>query len=308
MINNHLTKKKKSVSVARGGGAMLFCLIVIIIGYCYLEMDSSFDYDDSQFSFRSGLLQERLKDAPQRRERASSRSGSYRGPAIMPEREEQNKHFKHTLRNGKSLKPNCFDFPNKPFSVTNHVKICEPKSGCADKEVGVKTGAKAPEFALVERDSGKMVSLYRDLLPHGKPVLIQLGSYTCPIYQMNKKQTHALAKKYAESITTVIIYVVDAHPGHGEPAPYNGVPWTFDQSTLPQPKTFQERMENAANLHVPGDVRLLVDNMSPLDTNLNNIIWCTWGPVRKHFLIFFYVGIFFDLRFLLLFRHRMQHS
>jgi len=80
----------------------------------------------------------------------------------------------HGMRSG------CFGFPDENFTPHNHVSICSPDSnkGCKDRGLGMKTGDAATDFLLVDRDSGKTVSLFDDLLRRGKPVFIELGSYT----------------------------------------------------------------------------------------------------------------------------------
>ena len=45
--------------------------------------------------------------------------------------------------------PNCYGFPNKPFTPTNYVNICDP-SGCLDEGLGVKSGDIAPNSYISE--------------------------------------------------------------------------------------------------------------------------------------------------------------
>ena len=72
--------------------------------------------------------------------------------------------------------PNCYGFPNKPFTPTNYVNICDP-SGCLDEGLGVKSGDIAPNFALSSVD-GNNIDLYTVLDTSKIPVFIQFGSFT----------------------------------------------------------------------------------------------------------------------------------
>ena len=70
--------------------------------------------------------------------------------------------------------PNCYGFPDQPFTLSNYVNICDP-SGCGDDGLGVKTNDAAPNFQANDV-AGAKIDLH-DLLK-SKPVFIQFGSFT----------------------------------------------------------------------------------------------------------------------------------
>ena len=74
--------------------------------------------------------------------------------------------------------PNCYGFPEREFSPSNHVSVCDPDKGCLDDGLGVKTGTTAKNFILAERSTLKPVSLFSVLENTNKPVFIELASYT----------------------------------------------------------------------------------------------------------------------------------
>ena len=71
--------------------------------------------------------------------------------------------------------PNCYGFPDQPFTGSNYVNICDP-SGCGDDGLGVKTNDVAPNFQLSAVSGEARHDLYA--LLQSKPVFIQFGSYT----------------------------------------------------------------------------------------------------------------------------------
>jgi Iodothyronine deiodinase len=78
---------------------------------------------------------------------------------------------------------------------------------------GPRIGEPAPEFELMDLD-GNAVRL-SDL--RGKPVVLEFGSYTCPIFSDRIPEMERLAREHLEA-TFLVIYVREAHPGeHQEP-------------------------------------------------------------------------------------------
>ncbi len=77
---------------------------------------------------------------------------------------------------------------------------------------GPQTGEIAPDFALMDLD-GTVVRL-RDL--RGRPVVIEFGSYTCPIFSDRVPQMERLARKHP-AVAFVVIAVREAHPGELSP-------------------------------------------------------------------------------------------
>merc|ERR1712153_266546 len=72
-----------------------------------------------------------------------------------------------------ALRPNCFGFPDQPFSPANYAKglPCKPLSPeCLDHGLGVRTGSTAPDFVLQSLE-GTTVHLAE--LLKTKPVFLQ---------------------------------------------------------------------------------------------------------------------------------------
>ncbi len=88
-----------------------------------------------------------------------------------------------------------------------------------------------------------------DSLWSNKPVVIMIGSYSCPAFRHNVKGFEQLMETFTNRIGFAVLYVQEAHPGSG-PSPYiQGESATKenerDSILLPQPKTSQERIKTA---------------------------------------------------------------
>jgi peroxiredoxin len=73
---------------------------------------------------------------------------------------------------------------------------------------GPAVGEPAPDFELADLD-GNCVRMM-DLL--GRPVVLEFGSYTCPIFSDRVPAMEQLAHQHPEA-TFLVIYVREAHPG-----------------------------------------------------------------------------------------------
>ena len=175
---------------------------------------------------------------------------------------------------------NCYGFPDQPFTLSNHVNICDP-SGCSDDGLGVKTNDAAPNFQANDV-AGARIDLH-DLLK-SKPVFIQFGSFTWPIFQEGISATNKLADFWGSKLTYLLVYTIDAHPKKPDPSPYLGKPWMMPFSELPQPRTFNERLTNAKDVNhgmsrLHGNFSVLVDDLTPHNSSAgNDPVWCSWGP------------------------------
>ena len=83
---------------------------------------------------------------------------------------------------------------------------------------------------------------------------------------------------YADYVHFVHIYVIEPHPQSPDVSPYSGRVWEGEYSTKPQAVTYDERVEAAQDMlpFIEGNQLLLVDDLAPGD--LNNPVWCTYGP------------------------------
>ena len=77
---------------------------------------------------------------------------------------------------------------------------------------GPKPGQAAPEFSLKTLD-GSVVSL-TDL--RGQPVVLEFGSYTCPIFCGQIKAMEAITHRHPEA-AFLVVYTREAHPGDVTP-------------------------------------------------------------------------------------------
>ncbi len=107
-------------------------------------------------------------------------------------------------------------------------------------------GQPAPNFALTDVD-GEKVSL--DQLIGSKPIVLQLGSHSCPVYRYRRFSMETLRKKYAGRVHFQMIYTLEAHPA-GSKSPYAEGEWLtwWNRMTdvrVRQPGTTRERMTTA---------------------------------------------------------------
>ena len=73
---------------------------------------------------------------------------------------------------------------------------------------GPAVGGPAPNFELADLEGNRL--RLSDL--RGRPVVLEFGSYTCPIFSDRAPAMERLAREYPEA-TFLIIYVREAHPG-----------------------------------------------------------------------------------------------
>ena len=77
-----------------------------------------------------------------------------------------------------------------------------------DRLGGVLVGEPAPDFTATRLDGSEAVlSDYR-----GKPVVLEAGSVTCPMYAGRIMRMNALAQRFPD-VTFLVLYVREAHPG-----------------------------------------------------------------------------------------------
>lgn len=160
------------------------------------------------------------------------------------------------------LVSNCFGWPEQEFTTSN---FTPPRAS-------LTAGSTAIDFELAEVDG--TTHRLSDLLAT-KPVFLQTGSYTCPVYQGKIGETEQLAALYGDDVHFVVIYTIEAHP-LTDPSPYRGSVW--ENSTTEnyrQPMTYADRVIPAVALNLGSDQLLLIDALD--DANANPV-WCTYGP------------------------------
>lgn len=87
---------------------------------------------------------------------------------------------------------------------------------------GPAEGAAAPDFELKDL-RGKAVSLAS---LRGQPVVLEFGSYTCPVFRGKTREIETLRKEYGDTVTWVLVYTKEAHPS--------------DESARPEPENARE--------------------------------------------------------------------
>ncbi len=109
--------------------------------------------------------------------------------------------------------------------------------GGLDPATGPNVGDEAPDFELTDLDENKLsLSSLR-----GKPVVIEFGSYTCPVFRRKVNDLAALRSEYGDDVQWIMIYTLEAHPTDGRVAPVN----TRAGIEIPQHTSFEKRLECA---------------------------------------------------------------
>ncbi len=122
---------------------------------------------------------------------------------------------------------------------------------------GARTGETAPDFGLADLD-GTTVRL-SDL--RGRPVVIEFGSYSCPIFSDRVPAMERLAREHPD-VSFLVIAIREAHPGE----------------LLPQHRTATEKRSAARKLAIEEGIgrRVLVDD---LEGTVHRAYGGAWNPV-----------------------------
>ncbi len=102
---------------------------------------------------------------------------------------------------------------------------------------GPKPGDAAPAFELtgVTGETVTLASL------RGKPVVIEFGSYTCPVFRRQVQPLQTLQTRFGDSVHWVLVYTKEAHPVDGHVAGIN----RREGIEVPQHVSFEKRLECA---------------------------------------------------------------
>ncbi len=109
--------------------------------------------------------------------------------------------------------------------------------GRGDRGGGPNPGDAAPPFELTNL-TGETVTLES---LRGKPVVVEFGSYTCPVFRRQVEPVEQLRRHFGDDVHWVLIYTKEAHPTDGWVAPVN----TRQGIEVPQHVSFEKRMETA---------------------------------------------------------------
>lgn len=140
------------------------------------------------------------------------------------------------------------------------VMACLLLAGCAHL-FPVEAGRDLPDFAaqapapgqqapdpVVHGLDGRAVAL--STLLDRRPVVLQLGSHTCPVYRYRRFGMARLQQEFAGRVAFVVLYTVEAHPA-GSPSPYRDGEWLtwinrITGTRLDQPASLDARLQRAA--------------------------------------------------------------
>jgi len=153
-------------------------------------------------------------------------------------------------------------FPHKAGSRLGHFYDESPAKG-----------ELAPNFSLENLD-GEIVQL-KDLVG-SKPIVLQLGSHSCPVYRYRRFSMSKLYREYADKAHFLLVYTLEAHP-KGAINPYVDREWvsSFNYLTntiVPFHDDAEMRMQAAQASHSKLSISypMVVDNM-------NDEIWKKYG-------------------------------
>lgn len=138
---------------------------------------------------------------------------------------------------------------------------------------GPQEGEEAPYFRLKTLE-GRTVELGESL--EKGPVVVEFGSYTCPIFRERHGAIERLREKYGGRISFFTVYTLEAHP-KGDVCPYTGGEWVTPDNEREgifyrQPALESERREltSTARQALRMQTTILVDDME-------NSTWKAYG-------------------------------
>lgn len=161
-----------------------------------------------------------------------------------------------------ALSPAVACFPSQPGARLAHFEHSSPAAGSA-----------APLFALPSTDGAevRLASLLRD-----RPVVLALGSESCPVFRHRRHWWRPLVRQYGDRVHFLAVYVTEAHPV-GSPSPFTGMEWDIwvnrvsgvrvrEATSLDQRVAQAARASEALGLPMP----VVVDRM-------DDAVWRAYG-------------------------------
>ncbi len=161
--------------------------------------------------------------------------------------------------------------------------VCVSVTGCFPKKAGSRLGhfvAESPEVGELAPDfslqnlNGEEVTLTS--LLGSRPIVLQLGSHSCPVYRYRRFSMGKLYREYSDKAHFLLVYTLEAHPV-GAINPYVDREWvsSFNYVTntlVPFHTDMNSRLTTAKSSHESLSIAypMVVDNM-------NNEIWQAYG-------------------------------
>jgi hypothetical protein len=134
-------------------------------------------------------------------------------------------------------------------------------------------GTPAPLFALPDL-RGEEVRF--PSAGSGRPLVLALGSETCPVFRHRRHWLHALERSYRERVDFLAVYTREAHPV-GSPSPFTGEEWDIWVNLVAgvrvrEPQNLDERIEQARHAAEALDLKMpvVVDRM-------DDAVWRAYG-------------------------------
>ncbi len=153
-------------------------------------------------------------------------------------------------------------FPTEAGETLSHFRGQAPAEGAA-----------APAIEARALD-GRPVAL-ADIVGD-RPVVLQLGSHSCPVYRYRRFEMAALQDDFGERVAFVVVYTREAHPV-GSKSPYADEEWLtlanwLTWTRIEDPETMQQRLERArwSTRTLERNDRVIVDEM-------DNTTWHNYG-------------------------------
>jgi len=138
---------------------------------------------------------------------------------------------------------------------------------------GPQASAEAPDIVLKTMD-GETVRISEYF--GDKPIVLEFGSYTCPIFRSKHGKMEGLFRKYRDDAEFFMIYTIEAHPKQ-DLCPYSDREWVTDENRADgilyrQPVTEGDRHSVATKAVSGLDIRITM-----LVDDIENSAWYAYG-------------------------------
>ena len=141
------------------------------------------------------------------------------------------------------------------------------------KKIAPEVGEIAPNFIAYDEEGRK--TFLNEIIGE-KPVVLHLGSHSCPVFRYRRFSMSNLYREFKESVNFLFVYTQEAHPV-GSNSPDNDKEWvtTFNRLQrvlIPQPDSIEERIELAkwSKNELGIQYQMLIDS-------LDNNSWNSYG-------------------------------
>ncbi len=147
-------------------------------------------------------------------------------------------------------------------SLWHHFKGKAIEAGLYALADAVKLNEPAPRDLPIWKISGEEVSLDAVLQNYqgkGKMVILNIGSFTCPVWRERQHKVQALSKLYSNNVACITIYVREAHASDEWMLDMNEKanisypkPGSLEERTLIAKRAIDELMDKDAIVYIDG--------------------------------------------------------